>query len=344
MATLNSTKINGRLDVSSNSYFNDGINTTQLNTTGNAYFNDYISITPDSTNPYIKIRGASDSIGFLIQEHNLQMGLGSTWDKSIQIDASGETLINNKLTIMAKNNIPLEIFSGGGNSNYAEGIRLHPYDSNSDSSIVFCGSDNTGSTGTSSKSWCIYNHDGAFHIRHNTSDAIIIDGGSSINLYRGVVFANNTWNLVGDDCYMGDHNYAGGFCLKGATGTTTLVMYKQGSDTDYGKITYDGSMLKVYGCAEYPSIYGGNIAHSYWPGAFPNSSSGFTQMFGYALSHGSVNGGKDTGDIVFTLKPVGSSTAELNIGIDGNYWQRAGQPVVSVASYSNGVLSLQAGY
>ena len=40
-------------------------------------------------------------------------------------------------------------------------------------------------------------------------------------------YANDTWNLLGDDVYFGDHNIGGGFCLKGANNTTKLVFYKQ---------------------------------------------------------------------------------------------------------------------
>lgn len=287
------------------------------------------------------------------------------------------TKINGKLSISCSNESPIEITCTAAYANYNESIRMHPYNSSYNTSIIFCGANNTGSSGTSDTTWIFYNHEGGFHIRHNTSDAIYIYRDAAIYVYRNiqlskdVTFANNTWNLVGDDCYIGDHNIAGAFCLKGANGTTNISFYAQGSDTNYKQITYDGTTLYLNGTAsyansagtassanyatsaasatnatsaEFPSLYGGNIAHSYWTGAFPNGSSGFTQMFGYSLNHGNVNSAQDTGDIVFALKPVGSTTAELNIGIDGNYYQRSGQPVVSVASYSSGVLSLQAGY
>lgn len=278
------------------------------------------------------------------------------------------TKINGKLSISCSNESPIEITCTSAYSNYNESIRMHPYDSSNNTSIIFCGANNTGSSGTSDTTWTFYNHEGEFHIRHNTSDAIYINRAAAIYIYRtiqlsnDIIFANNTWNLVGDDCYMGDHNIAGAFCLKGANGTTNLSFFAQGSDTNYKQITYDGTTLYLNGTAnyansagsattatnatnaEYPSIYGGSITHSYWPGAFPNNSSGYTRMFGYALNHGSVNSAQDKGDIIFALKPVGSTAAELNVGIDGNYWQRCGQPVVSVASYSNGVLNLAAGY
>lgn len=334
MATLNSTKINGSLSLT---YGTSGLYMIQ--------FGIRVGIPIMLMNTLSNLKSGIDGFRMSLSDNDT-FWLGTALDKSMKITRSGDVTINSKLSVTANNNVPLEIFSGEGNDNYADGIRLHPYDSDSDTSIIFCGSDNTGSSGMSSKSWCIYNHDGEFHIRDNTSDAILINGGNSIDLYRSVTFANNRWNKVGDDVYVGNHNISGGFCLKGANADTKLAFFTP-DESQYKSITYDGNMLHLEGyadSAEYPSIYGGNIAHSHWAGAFPNSSNGYTLMFGYALSHGSVNSAQDTGDILFALKPVGSAMAELNIGIDGNYWQRGGQPVVSVASYSNGVLSLQAGY
>lgn len=54
--------------------------------------------------------------------------------------------------------------------------------------------------------------------------------------------ANNTWNLVGDDCYYGDQNLAGSFCLKGNNGNTNLSFFQYGG-SNVGKITWDGSQF-----------------------------------------------------------------------------------------------------
>lgn len=57
----------------------------------------------------------------------------------------------------------LNIKSNTGN--WAEGIRIHPY--NNWTSIVLCGTDNTGDSGTSAKTWSIHNNDGLFYIYKN---------------------------------------------------------------------------------------------------------------------------------------------------------------------------------
>lgn len=56
-------------------------------------------------------------------------------------------------------------------------------------------------------------------------------------------FANNTLNLLGDDCYFGDQNVAGGFCLKGANGTTNLTLIDKDDATKKASLSYAGGNL-----------------------------------------------------------------------------------------------------
>lgn len=56
-------------------------------------------------------------------------------------------------------------------------------------------------------------------------------------------FANNTWNLVGNDAYMGDHNIGGSFCIMGANNTTGLALVNKDNQGDYALIRYGGGNL-----------------------------------------------------------------------------------------------------
>lgn len=58
--------------------------------------------------------------------------------------------------------------------------------------------------------------------------------GGALNL------ANNTLNLAGDDCYFGDQDIAGGFCLKGANGTTNLTFISKEDKTKKASLSYAG--------------------------------------------------------------------------------------------------------
>ena len=57
-------------------------------------------------------------------------------------------------------------------------------------------------------------------------------------------FANNTWNKVGDDVYMGDHNQANYFCLKANSGTTVGINFYNSSDGDLGKLASANGTLQ----------------------------------------------------------------------------------------------------
>jgi hypothetical protein len=61
-------------------------------------------------------------------------------------------------------------------------------------------------------------------------------------------FKNATWNLVGDDVYIGDCDIAGGLGLKGANGQTNLVFYNYSNSSYYTKLITQNvaSNLAVY--------------------------------------------------------------------------------------------------
>ena len=61
--------------------------------------------------------------------------------------------------------------------------------------------------------------------------------GGALNL------ANNTLNLAGDDCYFGDQNIAGGFCLKGANGATNLTFIDKDNAAQKASLSYTGGDL-----------------------------------------------------------------------------------------------------
>lgn len=67
-------------------------------------------------------------------------------------------------------------------------------------------------------------------------------------------FANNTWNLVGDDSYMGDHDISGTFCVKGANGETGIALINVNNDADCARISYGGGNIN------FNKTIGGNIS------------------------------------------------------------------------------------
>ena len=60
-------------------------------------------------------------------------------------------------------------------------------------------------------------------------------------------FANNTWNKVGDDVKIGDHNIAGSLGVIGANGQTRIDWCQYDNASKYQGIVYDGTKLATSG-------------------------------------------------------------------------------------------------
>ena len=96
----------------------------------------------------------------------------------------------------------------------------------------------------------------------NTSTDIVLDsrnyGNYALPQSGGTMsgalnFANSTWNLVGDDSYMGDHGISGTFCVKGANGETGIALCNKANEADYARISYGGGNIN------FNKTIGGNI-------------------------------------------------------------------------------------
>lgn len=72
------------------------------------------------------------------------------------------------------------------------------------------------------------------------SYALPLSGGT---MSGSLNFANNTWNLVGDDAYIGDHNIGGAFCIVGANDATKLVLCNKNNQSDYAYLGYSGGNI-----------------------------------------------------------------------------------------------------
>lgn len=75
----------------------------------------------------------------------------------------------------------------------------------------------------------------------NHSHAYLPLSGGTMN--GALNFANGTWNTVGDDAYMGDHNIGGGFCIMGANDITRLVLVNKDDQADYACIQFGGGNI-----------------------------------------------------------------------------------------------------
>lgn len=104
-------------------------------------------------------------------------------------------------------------------------------------------------------------------------------------------FANGTWNLVGDDAYMGDHNIGGSFCIMGANDTTRLALVNKDNQGDYALVEYGGGNLN------FNKKLGANIT-------------------GHADGDLSLGGGTMTGNITFS--DIGNTNTSNKISWNGS--------------------------
>lgn len=123
-------------------------------------------------------------------------------------------------------------------------------------------------------------------------------------------FANATWNKVGDDVYMGDHNIGGQLCIMGANSTTGLSFHKYGDASIRKSITFDGNTLYMNGNCNYATS--SNQTNLLAINTVPNKTA--------ATSIGSWS--PISGRYVFHQKwtdtSTGGDTADFGIYLDGN--------------------------
>lgn len=100
-------------------------------------------------------------------------------------------------------------------------------------------------SGSSNLQYCDRGRFGTI-VTKNSGDYLSVSGGT---MNGALNFANNTWNIVGDDVQIGDHNTAGSFYIQGRNGATNIKLKKDGDTSagsgDSATITYDGGNLII---------------------------------------------------------------------------------------------------
>lgn len=118
----------------------------------------------------------------------------------------------------------------------------------------------------------------------NISDALLKSGGTMTGALN---FANNTWNKVGDDVYIGDHNIANYLCIKANSGTTAGINFFNSSDGDIGKLTSANGTLQWKGTNVSLNGHTHDFINS--KGNL-NAQTGRTQNLGNVYSYNTVSG------------------------------------------------------
>lgn len=149
-------------------------------------------------------------------------------------------------------------------------------------------------------------------------------------------FANGTWNLVGDDSYMGDCNVSGHVGIKAANTTYPGIAFFNNASTYLGNLTAYSGNIK-YGAYSLQFLDNGNtsVRVSTWTNPFSAYNSNAIAdgqaicVWGQASQLSNLS--TDTGDMSLWLKRVNAKVATLNMVLDGEYYAGGNQRLAHVS-------------
>lgn len=175
-----------------------------------------------------------------------------------------------------------------------------------------------------SKSDSDHNHDGRY-IRK-----------SGDTMLGALNFANGTWNLVGDDSYIGDCNVGGHFGIKAANTTYPGIAFFNKTGNHLGSLTAYSGNIK-YGAYSLQFLDNGNtsVSSSTWTNPFSAYNSNAVAdgqaicVWGQASQLSNLS--TDTGDMSLWLKRVNAKLATLNMVLDGEYYANGNQRLAHVS-------------
>ena len=169
-----------------------------------------------------------------------------------------------------------------------------------------------------------HNHDGRYVKR------------SGDTMLGALNFANGTWNLVGDDSYMGDCNISGHFGIKAANTTYPGIAFFNNANDYLGNLTAYSGNIK-YGAYSLQFLDNGNtsVSASTWTNPFNDYNSNAVAdgqaicVWGQSSYLGNL--ANDTGDMSLWLKRVNANVATLNMVLDGEYYANGSQRLAHVS-------------
>lgn len=149
-------------------------------------------------------------------------------------------------------------------------------------------------------------------------------------------FANGTWNLVGDDSYMGDCNISGHFGIKAANTTYPGIAFFNKTGNHLGNLTAYSGNIK-YGAYSLQFLDNGNtsVSASTWTNPFSAYNSNAVAdgqaicVWGQASQLSNLS--TDTGDMSLWLKRVNAHAATLNMVLDGEYYANGNQRLAHIS-------------
>lgn len=176
--------------------------------------------------------------------------------------------------------------------------------------------------------------DGKSDSDHNHDDRYVKKSGDT--MLGALNFANNTWNKVGDDSYMGDCNVSGHVGIKAANTTYPGVTFFNNASTRLGNLTaYSGNIKYEAYSLQFLDNGNTSVNASTWTNPFSTYNSNAVAdgqaICVWGQSSYLHNLASDTGDMSLWLKRVNAKGATLNMVLDGEYYANGNQRLAHVS-------------
>lgn len=124
--------------------------------------------------------------------------------------------------------------------------RISAIENNGATSITVTGTGNAITSVAKNGTSITFTKGATFLTSHQSLANYVTIDDSRLSDSRYPKFANNTWYLVGDDSYIGDHNRSGIFCIKSANDTyiSGIAIYNN-AESDAANILFDNTSLSL---------------------------------------------------------------------------------------------------
>lgn len=125
--------------------------------------------------------------------------------------------------------------------------RISSIENNGATSITVTGTGNAITSVSKNGTSITFTKGTTFLTSHQSLANYVTINDSRLSDSRYPKFANNTWYLVGDDVYIGDHNIAGTFCIKSANNNSEVgIVFYSKDESDTASIWYNNSVKRIY--------------------------------------------------------------------------------------------------
>lgn len=176
-------------------------------------------------------------------------------------------------------------------------------------------------------------HASAFATSGHTHAYLPLAGGTMTGALN---FANNIWNKIGDDSYIGDCNKSGMIGIKAANTTYPGIAFFDNTNTNLGNlIAYSNNIKYRTYSLQFLDNGNTNVSAGTWMNPFSTYNASEVAdgqaICVWGQSSYLSNLASDSGNMSLWLKRINANTATLNMVLDGEYYANGNQRLAHIS-------------